>query len=198
MDDIKKQKERASLFFKYTMHYGLLMGLYLIFVFLIFVWVSGYDSVGFMYLGFIPLLFTPFLAYIFLRKYRDDISGGQIKFSQAWNFGSLMFFFAGLILAIALYIILEYIKPGLFTDILKNFSDMLENSLKQIPEGELNSGQVEMVRSQIKQLSEIPAFSAIEIAINNLWNCLFFGIILSIPVAFFVKKGPKSANMPTL
>ncbi|MCL1943444.1 MAG: DUF4199 domain-containing protein [Candidatus Azobacteroides sp.] len=195
MNNITKQKERASLFFKYTMYYGLLMGLYLVFTFLCVVW-GTYSNNDILLLYFVPMIFIPFLAYFLVKKYRNEGLNGEINFSFAWNFGTLMFFFAAMILAIVQYVFLQYISPEFYTNVIKSITHFMENYLNQVPANEINQQQVELMKSQMQQLSELPAYSAIEIAVQNLWSSLLWGIIISIPVAFLVKRNPKKNDSP--
>ncbi len=192
MDDIAKQKERVSLFFRYAMHYGLLLGIVMVLVFLLFAYTVNNNNLLYQMVCILLAIAVPFVAYFFTKKYRDNVLEEAISFSQAWNFGSVMFFFSALILAIVMYITIQYFEPNLVSNVIKNGNASLEEYIKQVPANEANQQQFTLLRQQFDQLSKMPIPSAIDFAIGNLWSCFSSGIILSVIIALFVKKKPKS------
>ena len=188
MEDINKRKQQISGLYNYAMHYGLYMGLFLVFIFLCFVVAFHLQIFIFQSISIILLIIIPVLAYFFVKKFRDNILNGEIRFSLAWNFGTLMFFFASLILAITVYIFLEYITPSLYTEIISNLSQSVDYMIKNAGENNIPSQQIKLMQEQLALLSALPARSAIEMAVDNLGNSVFWGIIISIPIAIIVKS----------
>ena len=188
MEDINKRKQQISGLYNYAMHYGLYMGLFLVFIFLCFVVAFHLQVFIFQSISIILLIIIPVLAYFFVKKFRDNILNGEIRFSLAWNFGTLMFFFASLILAITVYIFLEYITPSLYTEIISNLSQSVDYMIKNAGGNSILSQQIKLMQEQLALLSALPARSAIEMAVDNLGNSVFWGIIISIPIAIIVKS----------
>lgn len=191
MEDIAKRKEQMSQFFQYAMRYGLYLGLFFVFTFLWFI-VAFYINIFSLQISiFIPFFAIPVLVYFYGKKMREQVFGGEIRFSLAWNFGTLLFFFAGLILAFTMYIVIEYIVPGLFPQIQTNISNALNEILKEASANNMSQQQISLIQEQIRMLNELLLRSAIEVAVDNLWNCIFWGIIVSLPIAFLLKKQKK-------
>jgi len=159
--------ENKSLLMKSAMTYGLSMGIYWIIKYIFFIFGFSIPVLSFIYWAF--TLAVPFIAYYLTRRYKKDI-GGQIGFFHAWQFGVLLYFFAAVIVALIHYIFYQYIAPP----------DLLSNSVSQIVDmlksSGVESGTVIDTFSQLK-------ISPIQMAIQGIFNNVFYGVILSIPVA---------------
>mgnify|MGYP003180630236 CR=1 FL=1 len=102
-------------------------------------------------------LAVPLIAYYLTKRYRQDI-GGSISFFHAWRFGIMLYFFAALIVSIEHFIFFQAIVA------LKN--------------ADFNSEVIEAISRT--------NFTPIHMAIQGIFNNIFYGIILSIPVAALV------------
>lgn len=175
MNDIANRKEKAALFFRYAMHYGLQLG---IIVFLVMITGIRYILSGsFAGIFMVLLIVVPFKLHRYMKKYREDVLTNQITYAQAWSFGNITFFFASLISAMGIYLFFEYFSPGSLTAINKHFHDMLMKvSQQDIP------------------LVDTPA---IEYAVNSIMSLCAGGMILSAIVAGFVKKKPNPQTLNT-
>lgn len=162
-------EENKGLLLKCAMSYGLAMGIFWVvkYLFLIFAY-----SVPFLILIYMILtLAVPFVAYVFTKRYRQDI-GGTISFFHAWRFGILLYFFAALIVAVEHFIFFQFIAPP----------DFLANTMSQLIESMKNSYMNEKIIDTVSRINLTP----IHMAIQGIFNNIFYGIILSIPVAAIV------------
>lgn len=113
-------------------------------------------------------LAVPFIAYYMTKRYRQDI-GGKISFFHAWRFGTMLYFFAALIVSLEYFVFYQFIAPP---DFVANAIGQLSGVLKE------NQVNTEVIDSLGKM-----RISPIHMAIQGIFNNVFYGIILSIPVA---------------
>ena len=115
-------------------------------------------------------IMVPYIAYRFTKRYREQL-GGQIGFFHAWQFGILLYFFAALIVSLAHYGFYRYISEAV--NLLKN--SQIDNQL-------------------IQSLQEV-RITPIQMAIQGIFNNLFYGIIFSIPVAALLCRNNTSGRI---
>ena len=162
-------EDNKGLLLKCAMSYGLAMGIYWVikYLFLIF----GYSIPALIYIYEVLSIAVPFIAYYLTKRYRQDI-GGNISFFHAWRFGIMLYFFAALIVSIEHFIFFQFIAPP----------DFLSNTMTQAIIALKNANFNSEVIEAIKQTN----FTPIHLAIQQIFNNIFYGIILSIPVAALV------------
>lgn len=162
-------EENKGLLLKSAMSYGLAMGIYWVikYLFLIF----GYSIPALIYVYEILSLAVPFIAYYLTKRYRQDI-GGNISFFHAWRFGIMLYFFAALIVSIEHFIFFQFIAPP---DFISNTINMAMNTLKNAD-----------VNSEVIDAISRTNFTPTHMAIQQIFNNIFYGIILSVPVAALV------------
>ncbi len=170
-------EENKGLLLKCAMSYGLAMGIYWVikYLFLIF----GYSIPSLIYEGL--SLAVPFIAYYLTKRYRQDI-GGSISFFHAWRFGIMLYFFAALIVSIEHFIFFQFIAPP----------DFLSNTITQAIVALKNAG----FNSEVIETISRTNFTPIHMAIQQIFNNIFYGIILSIPVAALVCRGRTASPVP--
>ena len=159
-------EENKGLLLKCAMSYGLAMGIYWVikYLFLIF----GYSIPSLIYIYEVLSIAVPFIAYYLTKRYRQEI-GGSISFFHAWRFGIMLYFFAALIVSIEHFIFFQFIAPA----------DFLANSVNQMIEVLKDS----QVSTEVMEAIGKTNFTPIHMAIQGGFNNIFYGIILSIPVA---------------
>ncbi len=164
---------------KCAMSYGLAMGIYWVikYLFLIF----GYSIPALIYIYEVLSIAVPFIAYYLTKRYRQDI-GGSISFFHAWRFGIMLYFFAALIVSIEHFIFFQFIAPP----------DFLSNTMTQAIIALKNANFNSEVIEAIKQTN----FTPIHLAIQQIFNNIFYGIILSIPVAALVCRSRTASPVP--
>ncbi len=160
-------EENKSLLIKSTMFYGLLLGIFWVIKYIFFILGVSYPTMGVVYWVLTPV--TIVLAYIFTKTYKIQI-GGKISFFHAWQFGILLYFFAGLIVSIAHYVFYQYLAPP---DYINNSMDLAISMMKEM---DLNEQMKEAID---KMTTPTP----IQMAIQGLFNNILYGVILSIPIA---------------
>ena len=156
-------EENKGLLLKCAMSYGLAMGIYWVIKYLFLIFGYSIPSLIFIYEGL--SLAVPLIAYYLTKRYRQDI-GGSI------SFGIMLYFFAALIVSIEHFIFFQFIAPP----------DFLNNTMTQaivaLKNADFNSEVIEAISRT--------NFTPIHMAIQGIFNNIFYGIILSIPVAALV------------
>lgn len=170
-------EENKGLLLKSAMTYGLYLGIFWVIKFLFFIF-SG--TMGGLQAIFVVLsIAVPFFAYYLTLRYKRDI-GGHISFFHAWRFGTMLYFFAALLVSLEHFIFFQFIAPP----------DFMVNAIHQT---------IEMLKGTQVDTSTLEAISKtrltpIRLTIQLIFNNTFYGILLSIPVAAFVCQGTTSDN----
>lgn len=170
-------EENKGLLLKCAMSYGLAMGIYWVIKYLFLIFGYSIPSLIFIY----ESLAVPFIAYYLTKRYRQDI-GGSISFFHAWRFGIMLYFFAALIVSIEHFIFFQFIAPP----------DFLSNTITQAIVALKNAG----FNSEVIETISRTNFTPIHMAIQQIFNNIFYGIILSIPVAALVCRGRTASPVP--
>lgn len=154
-----------------AMRFGLVLGGYWVFKYLFFMLGVFIPFLSVIYWGL--SLVVPFLAYMLTKRYRDEI-GGRIGFLHAWQFGILLYFFAATVVSLVHFVFYQYVAdPNMLSDTIEQTARLLK---------EMNAGE-EMIQS-VRQINLTP----IHMAIQGIFNNVFYGIILSVPVAGLLSK----------
>ena len=98
----------------------------------------------------------------------------MISFGQAWRFGVLIYLFAAILVSIMHYLFYRFVAPP---DFLTSAVTQTIESLKQM-----------QVDSKVISSIEAMNFSPIHMALQGIINNIFYGIVLSIPVAALVSR----------
>lgn len=162
-------EENKGSLLKYAMSYGLALGIFWVVKYLFFIF--GYYKPAFLFVYEVLCLTVPFIAYYLTKQYRDEI-GGSIRFFHAWQFGILLYFFAALIVSIEHYVFYKFIAAP---DFLSNVMEQAFALLKKANADE------EMIAAA-GQVNYTPIYMAIQGIFNN----VFYGIVFSLPVAAIV------------
>lgn len=173
-------EENKNLFLRAAMTYGLFMGIYWVIKYLFFIFSVTLSSHTLSLVYTALTVIVPIFAFYMTKKYKNDI-GGIISFFHAWRFGMMLYFFAAVIVSLAHFVFFQFIAPADFVmDAVGQFANVLKD--QQV--------DTELVES----LGNIN-MSPIHMAIQGIFNNVFYGIIFSIPVAAIIcKKTQKPAN----
>lgn len=158
--------ENKSLLLKGAMTYGFSLGIYWVIKYLFLIFSTKIPTLGFIYVAM--TLAVPFIAYFLTKRYKADI-GGSISFFHAWRFGTMLYFFAALIVSLLHFTFFQFFAP----------QDFMYNAASQLVDILKNS---QMDTEIIESISKMN-ISPIHLAIQGIFNNVFYGIILSIPVA---------------
>lgn len=152
-----------------AMSYGFSLGIFWIVKYIFYMFSMRFSYLVVIYWGM--SLVVPYLAYLLTKRYREDL-GGVISFSQAWWFGVLIYLFAAMLVSIMHYVFYRFVAPP---DFLSSAVEQTIASLKQM-----------QVDSKVISSIESMNFSPIHMALQGILNNIFYGIILSLPVAALV------------
>lgn len=171
-------QENKSILLTSAMSFGFGMGCYWVFKYLFFMFSLQMPLLSSLYWGM--TIMVPYIAYRFTKRYREQL-GGQIGFFHAWQFGILLYFFAALIVSLAHYGFYRYIAPD----------DFLTNSISEA----VNLLQNSQIDNQLIQSLQEVRITPIQMAIQGIFNNLFYGIIFSIPVAALLCRNNTSGRI---
>ena len=152
-----------------AMSYGFSLGIFWIVKYIFYMFSMRFSYLVVIYWGM--SLVVPYLAYLLTKRYREDL-GGVISFSQAWRFGVLIYLFAAMFVSVMHYVFYRFVAPP---DFLSSAVEQTIVSLKQM-----------QVDSKVISSIESMNFSPIHMALQGILNNIFYGIILSLPVAALV------------
>lgn len=134
---------------------------------------------------------TPFLAWYIIKQLRDLVMGGEIRRLEAWTFGTQLFFYAGLIEAMFIYLYNEYMSPNNLYEMQQALIAQYDEVTKMLSEtqsGGLAGQYGQLMQQTVEALREAPIPSAIEAAVNQLSSTLFQGLFMMIPLCFILRK----------
>ena len=126
-------------------------------------------------LGLVAMLLicsTPFLAASRLRHYRDYGREGIISFARSYAYTVMIFFYAGVLLAIVIYLYFAFMDKGMFV------GKLIE--ILQSPEGK-----------QAIQAYGMEAQMDVDFALNMLTVNIISGFFLGIPIAAIMQRREK-------
>ena len=152
-----------------AMSYGFSLGIFWIVKYIFYMFSMRFSYLVVIYWGM--SLVVPYLAYLLTKRYREDL-GGVISFSRAWRFGVLIYLFAAMLVSVMHYVFYRFVAPP---DFLSSAVEQTIVSLKQM-----------QVDSKVISSIESMNFSPIHMALQGILNNIFYGIILSLPVAALV------------
>ena len=134
-------------------------------------------------LGMVALLLlvaTPFWVARRLRRFRDQVLLGVISLLRGWAFYILVFFYAGVLLALVQYVYFAFLDQGY---LLSMFQDAL--SSPEARKALAQYGLHEQLAESLKMLSDL---RPIDFALNVLTMNICVGIVLGLPVAALVRR----------
>jgi hypothetical protein len=127
-------------------------------------------------LGFAFLIIQIVLLYFLIKSYRDNQLHGNITYGQALGAGVITCLYFAVIMALFSYIFFAIIDPGLINKIIAlSEEQMVKKGLNQ----ELIDKGMQMTRKMI-----VPPV----LAIYMFFREMFFGVIISLVIAAFVRR----------
>lgn len=122
------------------------------------------------------IVISPFYAANRLRHFRDEAREGVISFGRGYAYTVLTFFYAGLLLALALYVYFAFIDKGY---LLGHFTNIINSE-----EGRQVLKMYGMAEQQVKDgLHELALMRPIDYALNMLTVNITAGFVLGLPIA---------------
>jgi hypothetical protein len=127
------------------------------------------------------IVISPFYAANRLRHFRDYAREGVISFGRGYAYTVLTFFYAGLLLALALYVYFAFIDKGY---LLGHFTSVISSE-----EGRQVLKMYGMAEQQVKDgLQELAQMRPIDYALNMLTVNITTGFLLGLPIAALMKR----------
>lgn len=121
------------------------------------------------------------VSAIRLRNFRDNILDGVISYWRAYGYSLLTYFYAALLLAAAQYIYFQFIDHGF---LLNQYTAMTSS-----PEFKSMMTLYGIKADEMKlAMDTIATLRPIDIALQFLTTNLFFGIVISWPMAALIKS----------
>ena len=129
------------------------------------------------------MLYTPFFVGERLGKFRDYGREGLISFRRGYAYSVLVFFYGGVLFAVAQYLYFTYMDNGF---LLSQFSKMVmseeaQKVLKQY-------GMTQMVDESLQEMAHT---RPIDYALNMLTVNISLGFILGLPISLFMQRTRK-------
>ena len=130
------------------------------------------------------MLYTPIFVGERLGKFRDSGREGLISFRRGYAYTIFVFFYGGVLFAIAQYLYFAFIDNGF---LLSQFSRMV--STEEARQMLHDYGMTQMVD---EGLSEMASIRPIDYALNMLTVHIMLGFILGVPISLVMRKESKS------
>ena len=132
------------------------------------------------------MLYTPFFVGERLGKFRDYGREGIISFRRSYAYTVMVFFYGGILLAVAHYLYFAFMDKGF---LLSQFSKIISAE-----ETQQMLKQYGMTQALDQSLQEMATIRPIDYALNVLTINISLGFILGIPISLLLyrTKGVKS------
>ena len=135
-------------------------------------------------LSLILIVASPFYAANRLRHFRDEAREGIISYMRAYGYTVMTYFYAGLLLAVAVFVYFNFIDNGYLFEQLSKMMNT-EESQQMIK-------MYGLTTEQMKQgLTELAALRPIDYALNMLTIIISTGFLLGLPIAAVMQKVKK-------
>ena len=138
-------------------------------------------------LGLVSLILivaSPFYAASRLRHFRDEAREGTISYMRAYGYTVMTYFYAGLLLAVAVFVYFNFMDNGY---LLGQISKMMNTE-----ESQQMINMYGLTTEQMKQgLAELASLRPIDYALNILTINISLGFLLGLPIAAVMQRVKK-------
>jgi hypothetical protein len=149
-------------------------------------YIIGLTSPSYGMAALVLILATPFFVGSRVRHFRDDGLQGTISFLRGWAYTILMFFYGGLLLALALWAYLTYMDQGY---LLKSIHEAM--TAPETAEAIKQMGMSEQIEQSLTMMSEM---RPIDMALNMLTTTIMAGVVIGLPIAAIIKRSEKGVK----
>ena len=126
------------------------------------------------------LIYTPFFVGGRLRHFRDYGREGIISFRRGYAYTVMVFFYGGILLAVAHYLYFAFMDKGF---LMSQFSEVLTSE-----EGQQFLKQYGMTQAADQSLQEMASIRPIDYALNMLTVNIILGFVLGIPISLVMQR----------
>ena len=148
-------------------------------------YVQGITNPLLAMLSMVLIVTSPFYAANRLRHFRDEAREGTISYMRAYGYTVMTYFYAGLLLAVAVFVYFNFMDNGY---LLEQISRMMntEESRQVIK-------MYGFTTEQMKQaLEDLAALRPIDYALNILTIIISTGFLLGLPTAAVMRREVRS------
>ena len=132
------------------------------------------------------MVYTPFFVGERLGKFRDYGREGIISFRRAYAYTVFVFFYGGVLFAIAQYLYFAFMDHGF---LLSQFSKMV--SSEEMQQVLKQYGMTQMVNESLQEMANT---RPIDYALNMLTINISLGFILGLPLGLIMQRSVKRVN----
>ena len=146
-------------------------------------YIVGLRSPGYGLAAMILAVITPFFVGSRLRHFRDEGLAGTISFLRGWAYTVYVFFYGGLLFALAQWAYLTYLDQGYM---MSTITETLS-----VPETAEALRQMGMTEALDESLAMLGQMRPIDLSLNMLTTNIMLGMLLGLPIAAMIRKSPK-------
>ena len=143
-------------------------------------YIQGLNSPALAFAALLLVTLSPFFAASRLRHFRDYAREGFITFKRGYAYTVMSFFYAGLLMAAAVYVYFEFMDNGYLLGVYSSVMDSEEG--KRVLE---MSGMKEEMKQGLQDLYNM---RPIDFSVNILTAIIFTGFILGLPIAALLQR----------
>jgi hypothetical protein len=143
-------------------------------------YVAGLSNPTLSMVALVLALISPFVIARQLRAFRDEALDGGITFLRGWAFVVLVFFYGGLLFALAQYAYFAFMDKGYM---MKCLQQMMSS-----PEAEAMINKYGMGDAMSQSISQLQAMRPIDMALNVLTSIIMLGMALGLPIAAMMRR----------
>ena len=143
-------------------------------------YIKGLSSPALAFAALMLVTLSPFFAASRLRHFRDYAREGFITFKRGYAYTVMSFFYAGLLMAAAVYVYFEFMDNGYLLSVYSSVMDSEEG--KRVLE---MSGMKEEMKQGLQELYNM---RPIDYAVNMLTVIIMTGFILGLPIAALLRR----------
>ena len=147
-------------------------------------YIKGLSSPTLAFAALLLMTLSPFFAASRLRHFRDYAREGFITFKRGYAYTVMSFFYAGLLMAMAIYVYFEFMDHGYLLGMYSSVMDSEEG--KRVLE---MSGMKEQMAQGLQDLYNM---RPIDYAVNMLTAIIITGLVLALPIAAMLQKRVKN------
>ena len=136
--------------------------------------------------AFFLMCYTPFFVAERLGKFRDYGREGIISFRRGYAYTVFVFFYGGVLFAIAQYLYFAFMDHGF---LLSQFSKMV--SSEEMQQVLKQYGMTQMVNESLQEMANT---RPIDYALNMLTINISLGFILGLPLGLIMQRSVKRVN----
>ena len=132
------------------------------------------------------IVYTPFFVGERLKKFRDYGREGLISFRRGYAYTIFVFFYGGVLFAIAQYLYFAFMDNGF---LLSQFSKMVTSD--EVQELLKQYGMTQIVDDSLQEMAHT---RPIDYALNMLTINISIGFILGLPISLILQRSVKSVE----